>query len=45
MNTQKCGLWREEMTFEEDEIGGYCNPISDWDEYAEMWFMEGRNDI
>ena len=33
------------MTFEEDEIGGYCNPISDWDEYAEMWFMEGRNDI
>ena len=33
------------MKFEEDEIGGYCNPISDWDEYAEMWFMEGRNDI
>ena len=33
------------MTFEEDEIGGYCNPISDWDEYAEMWFMEGRDDI
>ena len=33
------------MAFEEDEIGGYCNPISDWDEYAEMWFLEGRDDI
>ena len=30
------------MTIEEDEIGGYCNSISDWDEYAEMWFMEER---
>lgn len=23
----------------EDEIGGYCDPISDWEEYAESFIL------
>ena len=31
--------------FFEDEIGGYCNPISDWEEYAESFIFPQRGVI